>query len=103
MMRNKERPGHPTFVTVTRYNHEAGTSTSYQYVDDELAEEHIFVPDPRANDETCGWIIGTSLNTVKEQTTLNIFAANGIANGPVARLLANQTFPLGLHRDFVAA
>ncbi len=102
MRRNKERPGHSTFDTVTRYDHEAGTSTSYQYADDELAEEHIFAPDPRADDESRSWIFGTSLDTVKEQTTLNIFAADEVANGQ-SRLLANQTFPLSLHGDFVAA
>ncbi len=103
MMRNQDRPGHPTFDTVTRYDHETGASSSYRYGRDELAEEHIFAPDPAADDESRGWVIGTSLNTTLQRTTLNIFAADGLANGPVARLHADQAFPLGLHGDFVAA
>ena len=103
MMQNRRNPDRLTFDTVARFDHDGGATDSYSYSAGEMAEEHIFVPDPATEDESTGWVLGTSLNPATAITSLNIFEAGNVAAGPVARLHTTHAIPLGLHGDFVPA
>ena len=78
----------------------------FTYGADWIAEEHLYVPRPGSANTAntpSGWVIGTALHRVSGKTTLSVFEAQGLANGPVAQLALPYGLPLGLHGQFVAA
>ncbi len=94
-------PEHPTFNAVLRYDMDSGTSDTFSYGTAMIAEEHIFVPDPAGKSD--GWVIGTALDLVGQTTVLSVFAAERLADGPLAQATLPYALPLGLHGNFAAA
>lgn len=88
------------FDRVNRVDHETGETQSFQYGDMEMAEEHLFVRRPGATMEGDGWLLGTSLDVTKERSVLNVFRADALADGPIARMPLPYALPLGLHGNF---
>lgn len=80
-----------------------GGSDCYRYEDGWIAEEHIHVPQPDTAAEDAGWILGTAYHWPTERTALSVFAAQRLADGPIARAHLPYPLPLGLHGQFVAA
>lgn len=68
-----------------------------------LAEEHVYVPHPERSDEASGWVLGTAYHWPSGRSTLSVFAAAHIADGPLAQWPLPYGLPLGLHGQFVAA
>jgi carotenoid cleavage dioxygenase len=91
------------YTAVARWDLESGTRASYDYGGDFIAEEHVFVPRPGATDEGDGWVLGTALDVTRGITTLNVFDAARLADGPLARAVAPYALPLGFHGQFVQA
>jgi all-trans-8'-apo-beta-carotenal 15,15'-oxygenase len=73
----------------------------YTYGQDWIAEEHLFVPAPGSNTVAKGWVLGTAFNVANNKTTLSIFEATAVSNGPIAQLDLPYGLPLGLHGQFV--
>jgi all-trans-8'-apo-beta-carotenal 15,15'-oxygenase len=78
-----------------------GTNQRFAFGDGWLAEEHVFVPRPGAPREDDGWLVGTALNYKRSQTCLNIFRADHLTDGPIARAWLDVAMPLGFHGQFV--
>ena len=95
-----DRAVHGAHTTVTRLDLETGARTGYRYPDEEIPEEHLFVPDPERDDENAGWLLGTSLDWQRQCTHLNVFRAAAVADGPIARATLSELLPLGLHGRF---
>lgn len=93
-----ERPG---FMAVARTNVETGQSERYVYGRDFMVEEHVFVADTSSAD--AGWVLGTALDLSRRCTVLSCFAADRLADGPVAQATLPRALPLGLHGAFVPA
>ena len=91
-----QRPG---FAAIARTNVETGASQRFAYGPQVLVEEHLFVPDG----DGPGWIVGTVLDCAQNKTLLSCFAADRLADGPVAQATLPYALPLGLHGVFVAA
>ena len=70
------------------------------HADEELPEEHLFVPREGGRGEDDGWIVGTSLDWRARVTRLNVFRADALADGPVARAALPLLLPAGLHGRF---
>jgi len=68
-----------------------------------LVEEHVYVPHPIRNDENAGWVLGTAYHWPTEKTTLSVFNAGKISDGPLAQVQLPYGLPLGLHGQFVPA
>jgi hypothetical protein len=47
-------------------------------------------------------LLGTALHRASGRTTLSVFEASALADGPVAQLALPYGLPLGLHGQFVA-
>lgn len=88
------------FDRVNRIDHDTGRIQTFQYGDTEMAEEHVFVRRPGSTKEGDGWLLGTSLNVVQGQSILNVFHADSLADGPIARMPLGFAVPLGLHGNF---
>ena len=74
-------------------------SQRYRYGPHTIVEEHVWVPDARGP----GWVLGTALDYARKQTLLSCFAADAMADGPMAQATLPYALPLGLHGVFVAA
>jgi carotenoid cleavage dioxygenase-like enzyme len=75
---------------------------AYSYGPDWIAAEHLYVPRPNAPQVQPGWVLGTALHRASGRTTLSVFEASALADGPVAQLALPYGLPLGLHGQFVA-
>lgn len=91
------------FTAVTRWDLESGKTTSFDYGADYIAEEHVFVAKAGATEEGDGWLLGTALDFVRGVTTLNLFEAARLADGPIARATLPYALPLGFHGQFVSS
>ena len=92
----RTRPG---WAAAALTNVETGHSERHVYGESRIAEEHIFVPDGNG----AGWVLGTSLDLLRKCTVLSCFAADRMADGPVAEATLPYALPLGLHGAFVVA
>ena len=68
---------------VARMDTDSGRMQRFDYGDETLVEEHVFVPRAGAP-EGKGWLIGTAWNRVTRQTMFSVFDAAAIDDGPIA-------------------
>ncbi|MDP9900832.1 carotenoid cleavage dioxygenase [Variovorax ginsengisoli] len=93
------RDGLPLWGAIARTDVESGATQRFSYGSQTLVEEHLFVPDGNGP----GWVLGTALDAGQRKTVLSCFAADALADGPVAQATLPYALPLGLHGNFVAA
>ena len=93
------RPDRPGFGAVARTDVESGQSERFAHGPLQMVEEHVLVPDG----DGPGWLLGTALDLEQRKTVLSCFAADRLADGPVAQATLPYALPLGLHGVFVAA
>lgn len=91
--------GLPMWSAIASTNVDSGASQSFSYGHRAMVEEHVFVPDGK----NPGWILGTVVDFGQMKTVLSCFAADALADGPVAQATLPYSLPLGLHGVFVAA
>ena len=89
------------FNRVIAMDRTSESENHYTYNDNTLAEEHIFVPEPETR-QGQGWLIGTGYDWHKGVTTVSVFNAQQIQDGPVAMATLPYSLPLGLHGQFVS-
>ncbi|MEM9529501.1 MAG: carotenoid oxygenase family protein [Pseudomonadota bacterium] len=97
--RDLNRPG--DLREVSCWHREADRLASYAYPSHYLVEEHQLVTDAQADAGRGGWILGTALNLKEQATEINVFRADHLADGPVARARLPYALPLGLHGVYV--
>lgn len=90
------------FNQIVQYDRNTQRTQQYDYGSDVLAEEHVFVPKTGAP-QGVGWLIGTHYNWRKQLTSLSVFNAQEIADGPIATAALPYHLPLGLHGKFIAS
>jgi carotenoid cleavage dioxygenase-like enzyme len=91
------------FNTVRRFDQRTAHLQEYRYGPGVVAEEHVFVPAPGTDAEERGWLVGTSYDWRQRRTTLSVFDAAAVADGPLAQATLPYALPLGIHGQFVAA
>ena len=91
------------FRTVAKRDLERGFVECFDYGAGIVAEEHVFVPSPRARSEDDGYLVGTFLAYERGVGGIGIFDAGNIADGPLARAWLPYPLPLGFHGRFTAA
>ena len=95
-------PSAEWYTAVLRWDLDSGTTDQFDYGDGFIAEEHVFVPRPGGG-EADGWLIGTALDLERAATTLNLFDAGRIADGPIVRATLPYALPLGFHGTLAPA
>ena len=53
--------------------------------------------------ELDAWLLGTTFDARRQVTTVNVFDARRVSEGPVARAGLPHGLPLGFHGNFTAA
>lgn len=84
--------------TVCSYDLETGNQDIFCLGEDFHVEEHIPIK-PKSSKNT--YMIGTALHVPSKRTCLNIFNAEKINEGPIARAWLPHHLPLGFHGSFV--
>jgi len=87
--------------SVCAINTDTGKIDQYDFGESYLVEEHIPIC-PQFKEGT-GYLIGTALHVPTGRTCLNVFSANNLAVGPIARAWLPYHLPLGFHGNFKAA
>lgn len=85
-----------------RFNRNTGKTQQYDYGSDTIAEEHIFIPNS-GGAEGDGWLLGTSYNWRDQMTSLSVFNAMAVEDGPVSTARLPYALPLGFHGKFIAS
>ena len=88
------------FNRLSRIDRDTDSESTWDYDADTIAEEHLFVPAP-GDRQGNGWLVGTSYNWKRGQTSLSVFNAQHIEDGPIAQCQLPYSLPLGLHGQFV--
>ena len=82
---------------------QSGKLERYDYGEHMVAEEHLVVPKPGRSDERDAWLLGTTFDTRRQVTLVNVLDARRIADGPIAQAALPYWLPLGFHGNFSAA
>jgi all-trans-8'-apo-beta-carotenal 15,15'-oxygenase len=72
-----------------------GRDDKFDFGDHQLVEEFLFVA--KGEGERNGWLIGTTLNLIRQQSELHLIDARRISDGPVATWRASLPLPLAFH------
>ena len=88
------------FNTVAAMDRKTDSESTFDYGSKIVAEEHLFVVAP-GDTPGKGWLIGTSYDWQQRRTSLSVFNAEHVVDGPVAKAELPYTLPLGLHGQFV--
>lgn len=97
----REPADHGMLDEVSVFDMENGQRECFRYPDGQIPEEHLYVPRPGGEPESRDWILGTANDWRRGVHILNLFDAEGIADGPVAAAELPYAIPLGLHGKFV--
>ena len=90
------------FNQLVQFNRQTGRTQNWDFGASTLAEEHVFVP-KFGTQEGEGWLVGTAYNWKKQITSLSVFNANQLSDGPIATAELPYHLPLGFHGKFVAS
>ncbi|MET0543916.1 MAG: carotenoid oxygenase family protein [Variovorax sp.] len=93
------RGGLPFWGAIARTDVESGATQRFSHGPHTLVEEQLFVPDGNGP----GWVLGTALDCAQGRTLLSCFAADALADGPVAQATLPCALPLGLHGTCVGS
>ena len=88
------------FGQVIAMDRQRGQVLRWDYPEHVYAEEHVFVPRP-GHGEGQGWLLGTAYDPRAARTSLQVFDAQAVDAGPIARAQLPYHLPLGLHGQFV--
>lgn len=84
--------------SIARWDWQTGRSSKFDFGDDQLVEEFLFVP--RGAGESDGWLIGTTLNLKAGASELHILDVKRLSAGPLVSWRSELALPLGFHGTF---
>lgn len=91
------------FNGLMRLDIESGARERFSYGDDVVVEEHVMVPRPGSSAEGQGWLLGMGYDIRRERSFLDVFDAQALSAGPMARAWLPYAVPYGFHGRFYAA
>jgi carotenoid cleavage dioxygenase len=79
---------------------DGGGLQRYDYGEEMVVEEHVWVPKPGGGGELDAWLLGTCFDARGQRTLLNLLDARRLADGPIAQAALPYALPLGFHGNF---
>jgi all-trans-8'-apo-beta-carotenal 15,15'-oxygenase len=83
---------------LARWDWQRGRSSQFDFGNDQLVEEFLFVP--TGDQESEGWLIGTTLNLAAGATELHLLNPAHLERGPLVSWRSTLALPLGFHGTF---
>ncbi|MFG6457767.1 carotenoid oxygenase family protein [Roseateles sp. BYS96W] len=90
------------FNGLMRLDIESSARERFSYGDDVVVEEHVMVPRPGSRGEGAGWLLGMGYDIRRERSFLDVFDAQALGAGPIARAWLPYAVPYGFHGRFYA-
>jgi all-trans-8'-apo-beta-carotenal 15,15'-oxygenase len=97
------QPGGALLHGVQLLDTQSGRRVRFDYGAHVVAEEHILVPKPGKSGELDAWLLGTTFDSRRQATVLNVLDAAHIEDGPIAQAVLPYLLPLGFHGNFTPA
>ena len=88
---------------VARIDTDSGQRREFRFGPGHYVGEPVFAPNPRAHDETDGWLLCEVLEGKSERSMLAVFDARRVEDGPVARVQLRHHLPISFHGWWQAA
>jgi all-trans-8'-apo-beta-carotenal 15,15'-oxygenase len=82
---------------------QTGKVDRFDYGERMVVEEHIVVPKPRGGDELDAWLVGTTYDSKRKVSIVNVLDARHVSDGPIVQAALPYWLPLGFHGNFTAA
>jgi carotenoid cleavage dioxygenase-like enzyme len=98
-----ETKKHPNATTLTLQNWDTGSAEHFDFGENRMVEEFLFVPKPGSTAERDSWLIGPTLNIKTQSQEIHVFDCQRISDGPVCTWQAGYTWPLGFHGTWSGA
>jgi carotenoid cleavage dioxygenase len=89
------------FRALVKYDHETGAATRYDYPSGWLASETPFAPRLGASAEDDGYLTTIMTHEAELRSECWVFAAQQIADGPIARVRLPSRVPTGFHAKWL--
>jgi carotenoid cleavage dioxygenase len=90
------------FDGIVKYDLETGDRHVFKFEAGCYGGETIFAPNPDSDREGDGWLLTYVHDTNTERSQWQIFAADDLNAGPVARVMMPQRVPYGFHAFWLA-
>ena len=87
----------PGMTALTLMNWQSGKVDTFDFGEDRMVEEFLFVPKPGSVSEQESWLIGPVLNLKTKTTDICVFDAASLSDGPVCIWRPEYAWPLGFH------
>lgn len=87
----------PGATALSVYNWNTGQADTFDFGEDRMVEEFLFVPKPGSTKERDSWLVGPVLNLKAKATDICVFDAAKVSDGPVCIWRADYSWPLGFH------
>src|SRR3954470_3675926 len=85
------------FDGLVRYDLETGATQRYQFPDGVYASESPMAPRPGATAEDDGWLVTFTTEPKRDRSECQIFAADHVDVGPIARIALPARIASGTH------
>jgi len=89
------------FTSVTKYDLEKGSSSTFEYGTAVDAGEAVFAPDPDGTNEDDGWLLNLVYDRPTATSSLVIVDARDLDAPPVATVAMPQRVPFGFHGNWM--
>ena len=92
-----ERGGRPLPTGLAMHDWDTGRSDAFEFGDDVIMEEAVWVPKPGRTRELDAWLVAPAINLREGVTELHAFDAARVSAGPVVSWRADVALPAGFH------
>ena len=93
----------PGATALSVHNWRTGRADTFDFGEDRMVEEFLFVPKPGSVSEHDSWLVGPVLNLKAKATDICVFDAANVSDGPICIWRADCSWPLGFHGTWASA
>ena len=92
----------PDFGRIIKYDFAGDSREVYELPIGEAGAEPIFIPSSNAQSEDEGYLMSLIYDRSDNKSNLQIFNAQGLTDGPIAKIMLPQRVPYGFHGNWIA-
>ena len=93
----------PDFGRIIKYDFASDTREIYELPKGEAGAEPVFIPSSNAESEDEGYLMSLVYDRSVNKSNLQIFNAQGLMDGPIAKIMLPQRVPYGFHGNWISA
>ncbi len=91
----------PDFGRIIKYDFVDDSREIYEFPDPEAGAEPVFIPSLNAQSEDEGYLMSLVYDRSDNKSNLQIFNAQSLMDGPIAKVMLPQRVPYGFHGNWI--